>query len=717
MIVEFEGQRHEFPDGTSQEDIAAALEPHAGAPKSYWDNLKQTFIESVERTTRGGRQLAQGAREWRDDLADAKARSAAGQPQQEGLPRHDPGEGYGAAPLDVVAGATNLVLGPLGAVTSPINAAIDQYIGGPVESVTGIPRGVTDFAAGFALPLPKRIPVPAARLAEGAAPERALVEGATGPQPGVILSEGQRTGDLSTIQREQAATRGNAGPGAQRNAQAFQDQQAQQLAEARERLARSMDPAGARVVENPQEAGALVQQSLQKTAAARKADVDAAYSTARAMPGEVAADAFTGMSRRIKSELSAGDEPVVIDDALTPHASRMIRDIDERVSQLKIQNRAQPQSTSMMPAGEQAEISGITLKGVDQMRKRLSSFRSDAMSSGNGADYRAARAVLDRFDAAIDAAINGGQFRGDPRAINAWNAAREAHTDFRKTFGSAGRNKDRVAGVVQKVLGNRDNPAAIPNDVADFMFGSAGVNPASLNVAVVNRIKNIMGDRSPEWSAVKQGLFSRLVEVAEGVKPMGPGTVATRLHRFLNSDGKEMAGLVFSADERAMLQQYANLMRQIEVPQAGANWSNTATFAAQGYKPSMASRALSAIGSNVGAGIMALLGHFVLPGGGLMGEIAGGAAAKIAGASGQAREARQIAKQMPVIGNAVREFKLSARAAETTPNARNIARLTLASRNLSNNLQSIGVAMSPDDILRSMQGAVPASAGEKKQQP
>lgn len=706
MIVEFEGHQHEFPEGTSQAEIAAALQGHAGRPSSYWENLKGQFTESVERAKRGGSQLAQGAREWRDDLKNP----------QPGMQTHEAGEGYGVAPLDVVAGGTNVALGALGAIASPINAAIDQYAGQPIEQKTGIPAGVTDFALGLALPM-KKIPTVGARVSKVAEPERMMVEGATGPEPGVILSQGQASRNLPLIQREQAAARGMSGPPAEKAAKAFNEQQQEQIAAARDRLARSMDPAGTRVAQSPQEAGDIVSRSVQSAAASRKADVDAVYKTARELPGEVHPDAFTSMSARIRTGLSSGDDPVIIDDALTPNASRMIRDIDERVTQLKIQNRAQAPSTTILPLGEQAEIGGVTLKGVDQMRKRLSAFRGDAFAAG-GADSRAAKKVLDAFDAEIDNAINSGMFRGDPRAIKAWNVARETHADYRRTFGSpTGGNKDRVSGVVQKILGNRDNPAAIPNDVADYMYGAAGVNPTSLNVAVVSRIKNILGDRSPEWSAIKQGLFSRVTETAEGVKDLGPGTVAQRLNRFLNSDGKEMAGLLYSKEERDLLQQYANLMRQIEIPQAGANWSNTATFAREGYKPSMSSRVLGAIGSNIGAAISAAFGHFVMPGGGFLGEIVGGGAAKIAGVTSQAREARHIAKQMPVLGNVVREFKMSAGAAETNPTARNVARLTLAARNLSTNLKDVGIAMSPDDILRGMQGPAPAAADQKKQQP
>jgi hypothetical protein len=52
------------------------------------------------------------------------------------------------------------------------------------------------------------------------------------------------------------------------------------------------------------------------------------------------------------------------------------------------------------------------------------------------------------------------------------------------------------------------------------------------------------------------------------------------LNQFLNGGGKEMAEAVFSPAERDLLKQYADLHRALEVPQTGANWSNSATFVA-----------------------------------------------------------------------------------------------------------------------------------------
>ena len=500
---------------------------------------------------------------------------------------------------------------------------------------------------------------------------------------GVTLSRGQETGELSAVQREQAALRGQHGEPSQQRAQEFANQQRTQLEQAHEDVARALDPnGGALIAGSPQEAGALVSESVRSTAAQRKAGVTEAYDIAKAQPGEIHAGAFEGIGQKIKGDLSMRAEPVVIDDKLTPFASHAIRDVEDRIAKLRIQNRADPFGE---PNPE--NIVGVDLRGVDQMRRRLSAFRNDAYGSGNAADGRAAKAVIESFDKHVDDAINGGLFTGNRSAIQAWNDARVAHADYRSTFG-AGKN-DPIGRVVEKITGKGNNPAAIPNDVADFLYGSSGVNPNSLNVGVATRVRGILGDQSPEWAAVKQGLFSRLSSAGEGMTDMGPGRAAQRINRFLSGDGRELAHVLYSPAERGLLQDYANLLRRIQVPQAGANWSNTATFA---------QRALDNIGGKLGMLLGATVGGVIGHAGGVpfvgetVGAGIGAGIARATGALGERSQLRQVARQMPLVAEAIQQWQRAVRAANRV-NASPVSRtaLSTASANLAQTLERIGI--------------------------
>jgi hypothetical protein len=519
-------------------------------------------------------------------------------------------------------------------------------------------------------------------MAPKAGTPRGPVPAAVPPPPsangplGVTLSEGQATGALPLIQKEQAALRGALGDSAQARAKEFADQQRGEVQTATESVTKQLDPFKQVVAESPQEAGQLVSEGIQSAAAQRKAGVKQAYDEAKSLPGEIHAGAFEGIGPKIKAELSLRGDPVVIDDKLTPFASRAIQDVEERIANLRIQNRADPFGE---PNPE--TISGVSLRGVDQMRRRLSAFRSDAFASGNAADGRAAKAVLDAFDAHVDKAINGGLFKGDPRAVQAWNDARAAHADYKNTF-AAGKN-DPVGRVVERILGKGKNEAAIPNDVADFVYGSSGVNPSSLNVGVAKRVKAVLGEQSPEWSAVKQGLFNRLIDAGPGAKDWGPGKIAQRINKFMNSDGVELSKEIFSPPERKLIQQFADLHRKLEIPQAGANWSNTAATLAP-----MLKKMSGAIASLVGA----VVGHTVAPGLYGAGEGVGMMAAnRVSKAVSEAKQVRQISKQMPLVGAQLQKWQRAvARAARSNAPISQRA-VNVASANLAQSLQNIGL--------------------------
>ena len=584
--------------------------------------------------------------------------------------------GLAAAPLTPV---TKIGKAAAQAVAEPMTSAI-QAVGTPAaylaNSNPALPsredvykQVEPDVETALALATPRASPLRAPTPLP-AAPVR-------GPL-GVTLSEGQATGNLSAIQREQGALRGTSGPGAQTRAQAFADQQRTQLEAARDVVARGLDPYGMQLAESPQEAGTVASQGVQGAANQARVGVQQAYAQARSYPGEIHAGVFEGMGQGIKGDLTLTDNPVIIDDKLTPFASRMVDDLDDRISQLRVQNKADPFG---QPNPE--NITGVNLTGVEQMRKRLSAFRRGAFAN-NAEDGRAAQAIIDAFDNRIDTAVNGGMFNGDPAAVQAWNDARAAYSDYRGNFTAA--KNDPVGKLVEKITGrNGIGPMsagpAIPNDVADYLYGAAGTNPSSLNVGVANRVRDLLGEQSPEWTAVKQGLFRRLVEPGEGMTPWGPGRTAQRLNQFLNVDGREMAATMYSPNERAMLQNYADLLRRIEVPQAGANWSNTATFMA---------RAVNGISGKLGTVVGAILGRSAIPIP-FLGEAVGAGAANVVGRGAQAIQARAVARQMPLVAEQMQAWQramLAARRANTPPSR---AAATAATLNLSRTLAPLGI--------------------------
>jgi hypothetical protein len=266
--------------------------------------------------------------------------------------------------------------------------------------------------------------------------------------------------------------------------------------------------------------------------------------------------------------------------------------------------------------------------------------------------------------------------------VEAWNDARAANADYRQTF--TARKNDPIGRVVQKIIGDSNNPGLIANDVADHLYGATGVNPSTQNVAVARRVRDIVGDRSPEWSGVKQGLVSRLIEPAPGMTEWGPGKVAQRLNQFLNGNGKEMAETILTVPERDMLQQYADLQRALEIPPTGVNRSETSTFMAPMMKR---------IGSVAAQMVGAAIGHVVAPGLYGAGELIGaGIIGKGTAMVREAAQARKIARQMPLVADATRKWQRAVAAAQRANNPVTAKSAAVAATNLNRALQNLGVS-------------------------
>lgn len=588
---------------------------------------------------------------------------------------------------EFLKGIGNTALGAAEYVGSPINAAYRTVVGQPIEDVTGIPREYTEFGAQMLTPGLGFTKMPGAKPP---VPRIAPKPEANGPL-GVTLSEGQATRDMDAIRRESAARTGQLGPGAEKTAQDFAAQQAEEVARARETVERSLDPAGGQqLAEGPYEAAEMAGNSFRREAAREKAGVTAAYDEAKALPGEVPASGVVGMGNLVRNRLP---ESVIIDPQLTPAASKMIDAIDETISKLRIPNKAE------LNAPDPMEISGVTLRGLDQVRKKLSEYRRAAYAN-NPTDGRAASAILDAYDAHIDHLVNSGQFSGDPRAVKAWNAARAAHSDYMKTFGKQA--NDPVGRVIQKIIGDKTNPPETANALADHLFGASGVNPSDLNIRVAQRMKKVLGENSPEWAAVRQGLFSRLVEPNGAA---GATKIYKRIDQFLNRDGRDLANVLFTPEQRKMIGQYGDLHRALEVPKGGYNHSETSTFLAP---------ILHKLNGAVSAVLGSIIGHTIAPGAHGLGE---GIGAVIANRGTEAvknfKNARQIVEQMPILERQIREWKKEA--ARTFNNQNRTSGSALASRTalVSKSLERMGVDGSY--LLEHLQGTVPSAAGDQVQ--
>lgn len=468
----------------------------------------------------------------------------------------------------------------------------------------------------------------------------------------VPLSSGQITGSVDTQMAENAARRGGMGDQAATTAGRFDQLQGRAVGQASENIRSGFDPQGRVIATDPQAAAAAVGEGIQQRAQGARQHYETLYDEFAGLPGTIPRAAFDNVGDSIRARMTLGANPVIIDDVTTPYAARALRDVEQQVGGTRFQNQAAPGVMQTANLPRQA-IDAVGLSDIDQARKRLLSFARDARSSGNAADARATQRVIGEFDQHLHDVIDAGLFSGSTRALPALQEARAAFRDYRQTFTPQGAGDD-VGPVIQKITGRYDGQAATPTEISNYLYGASGIGNTGLSVRLAQRLRGMLGADSPEWSAVRQGMWSKLTENVEGRVDWGPQKIAGRMADFLNGPGQPLAHVLFSQQERQLMGQYAALQRQLQPVAGSINYSNTAPV-------------LKKIMGGVTHSLLPMLG---LSAGGLPGGLVAFAADRAMKAAGERANANRVARsfygnpqQADVDANRMRRLALMAQIA------------------------------------------------------
>lgn len=492
----------------------------------------------------------------------------------------------------------------------------------------------------------------------------------TVPVPDITQSAGQVSGDPRMLQTEQAARQGDYGPAAQRDAVAFDVQQAAQVQAKGDAIHASFDPTGGTPIDAAHEAGNLVSQSLQNAAQASKDNLDTLYETARSAPGAFDPSAFDGsgpsgqtVSESVQSRVTSNPKNVILDQkpgGLTPEANAALEYLNDA-----------PQLQSS---------TGPSFQDVDQVRRNLLAYK-DAAYANSLTDGKAASAIVQAFDDHVTDAAGNGLFNGPKTSVQAWNDARTANAVHQETFGVG--KDDPVGKTVQQILGGPNRDPLTGNDVADRLFGATGTNPNTGNVSLVKHIQSIFPPDSPEISAIKQGMWSRIAEGSTGGQPWSHTKVFGNIDRFLNKDGIEMSRALYTPAERQMMQSYADMRKSLIPPPGTRNPSGTSPFV---------NRVIHAVTGHVGNVVGMMLGHHYLsflPEG--IREMVGAAVPSVAGKVSDIIQARKIRGMMPTTARALKQYQVAAAKATKNYGPQTAKTLMYTSGRLSNALAPLGI--------------------------
>lgn len=201
--------------------------------------------------------------------------------------------------------------------------------------------------------------------------------------------------------------------------------------------------------------------------------------------------------------------------------------------------------------------------------------------------------------------------------------AEQARSLYQEAFGGAG-----IGGPPGQVFNKIVSGQATPEETASAVFHVLSGNPGNAT-RMIDAVEKIVGRDSPAMAAIRQGVFQRLTTKAEGMDQPGAQKIAQNLNDFLNGNGKTIAARLYTPEERATIQRFAQAVKMTVVPPGARTNSDTAV-------------ALGAMMQKMGSAVLGTLG---VADSGLTGGVAGYAVSQLLkGGLAKRGEAKAAAK-------------------------------------------------------------------------
>lgn len=120
--------------------------------------------------------------------------------------------------------------------------------------------------------------------------------------------------------------------------------------------------------------------------------------------------------------------------------------------------------------------------------------------------------------------------------------------------------REAVPGWIQQ-LGKADFE---PQAVAQSLFGKSTLTGTTASIGYAKGVRDLVGPQSDTWAGVRQAGWQQLVNKPEGATAdFGPQALANRIVNFLEKDGRGLANILYTAEERETMRRFAGVMRTL----------------------------------------------------------------------------------------------------------------------------------------------------------
>lgn len=176
----------------------------------------------------------------------------------------------------------------------------------------------------------------------------------------------------------------------------------------------------------------------------------------------------------------------------TPQAEQALRSFDVETMPIVQRRLGELRELNNLP-----DDSAVKLSALDNWRKRLNKNRPASTDRSQSAALDVLKGQFDNF---LETQFNADMIKGSPLAIAKWKEAREAFSDYKKTF-------DENRTIAQ--MARRD---VTPEEMRQWIFGASTVGAKKQAGDTVRRVKEIVGEDSPQMAALRQDALLDVME-------------------------------------------------------------------------------------------------------------------------------------------------------------------------------------------------------------
>jgi hypothetical protein len=216
----------------------------------------------------------------------------------------------------------------------------------------------------------------------------------------------------------------------------------------------------------------------------------------------------------------------------------------------------------------------VDMQVLEQTRKRLNAL---SRAATNDADRRAARHVISAYDDWLSSAFDRALFSGSDEALQSYQAARAANTEWRQRFGFNAR--DDADRIVNRIVTGE----VTPQEASNYIVGASKVGAKGVSSRLLTRLAEATGNDPEALQAIRGGVWNRLSQATEGTATKPAAKVADDIGEFLNGSGRDVATQLFTPEQQGVMRAYAETLRR------GGQARETLAEAAKNSKPSASS--------------------------------------------------------------------------------------------------------------------------------